>query len=179
MAKHSFAPPQFTILTYGHGGRRIIGTASLHDLEKTCGQAHSILQLMPEAQCCAYIRIAIRPTPSHSRSRPSTGTLNLPKGPTMKEHEAQRLLQELANDKTFPTKATLDDSHVRPDGSGYCVTIIWQVRKTTVKSRAEWLGIKQAWQSQDRQVSEHDASPGTTHRKRAACPRIRDAAQRD
>ena len=68
----------------------------------------------------------------------------------MKEHEAQRLIQELANDKMFPTKATLDDSHVRPDGSGYCVTIIWQVRKATVKSREEWLSIKQAWQSQDR-----------------------------
>ncbi len=67
----------------------------------------------------------------------------------MKEHEAQRLLQELANDKMFSTKATLDDTHVRPDGSGYCVTIIWQVRKATVKSREEWLSIKKAWQSQD------------------------------
>ncbi len=78
----------------------------------------------------------------------------------MKEHEARRLLQELASDKTFPAKATLDDSHVRPDGSGYCVTIIWQVRKTTVKSREEWLSIKQAWQSQDRQVSEHARPSG-------------------
>lgn len=97
----------------------------------------------------------------------------------MKEHEAHRLLQELASDKTFPTKATLDDSYVRPDGSGYGVTIIWQVRTTTVKSREEWLSIKHAWQSQDRQVSEHDAGPGTAHRKGVACPRRRDAAQRD
>jgi hypothetical protein len=106
---------------------------------------------MPEAQCCACIRIAMRPTKRYSRSRPSTEMLNLPKGPTMKEHEAHRLLQELASDKAFPTKATLDDSHVRPDGSGYCVTIIWRVRKTTVKSREEWLSIKQAWQGQERQ----------------------------
>jgi hypothetical protein len=125
-------------------GRRIIGTASLHDLEKTCSLAHSILQLMPEAQCCACIRIAMQPMKRHSRSRPSTETLNLPKGPTMKEHEAHRLLQELVSNKTFPTIATLDDSHVKPDGSGHCVTIIWQVRKTTVKSRDEWLSIKQA-----------------------------------
>ena len=108
-----------------------------------------MLQLMPEAQCCAYIRIAMRPTKRRSRSRPSTGTLNLPKGPALTEYEAHRLLQELASDKTFPTKATLDDSYVKPDGSGHCVTIIWQVRKATVKSREEWLSIKQAWQSQD------------------------------
>ena len=105
-------------------GRRIIGTASLHDLEKMCSLVHSILDLMPEAQCCACIRIAMRPTKRRSRSRPSTETLNLPKGPTMKEHEAHLLLQELASDKTLPTKTTLDDSHVKPDGSGHCVTII-------------------------------------------------------
>ena len=75
----------------------------------------------------------------------------------MKEREAHQLQQELASDKTFPTKAMLDDSHARPDGSGYCVRITWQVRKTTFKSREEWLSIKQAWQ-----VSEHDAGSGAT-----------------
>jgi hypothetical protein len=30
VAKHSSAPPQFTILIYDRGGRRIIGTASMH-----------------------------------------------------------------------------------------------------------------------------------------------------
>jgi hypothetical protein len=78
MAKRSPAPPQFTSLIYDRGGRRIIGTASMHDPEKMCGLAQSIPRLMPEEQCCACIRIAMRPTPRCSRSRPSTETLNLP-----------------------------------------------------------------------------------------------------
>ena len=64
----------------------------------------------------------------------------------MKEQEAQQLLKELADDTAFPTKAELETTYVRPDGSGYCVTITWQVRKATVKSRGEWLSLKQAWQ---------------------------------
>ena len=64
----------------------------------------------------------------------------------MNEPQAHQLLQELADDVTFPTKAELDTTYVRPDGNGYCVTITWQVRKATVESRDEWLSLKQAWQ---------------------------------
>jgi hypothetical protein len=79
----------------------------------------------------------------------------------MNEPQAHQLLQELADDVTFPTKAELDTTYVRPDGSGYCVTITWQVRKATVKSRGEWLSLKQAWQD----PGQSEQRPSIYHRK--------------
>ncbi len=81
----------------------------------------------------------------------------------MKEHEAHQLLEELAHDRVFRAKAELDSSHVRPDGSGYGITVTWQGRMATVNSRDEWLSIKEAWQSQDEGVAEQ---PGPGRRRR-------------
>jgi hypothetical protein len=79
----------------------------------------------------------------------------------MNEPQAHQLLQELADDVTFPTKAELDTTYVRPDGTGYCVTITWQVRKATVRSRGEWLSLKQAWQD----PGQSKQRPSIYHRK--------------
>ncbi len=49
MTNHLFAPPQFAILIDDGDGRRITGTASMHDLEQMRVLAQSILRLMPEA----------------------------------------------------------------------------------------------------------------------------------
>ncbi len=52
MTNHLFAPPQFAILIDDDDGRRITGTASMHDLEQMRVLAQSILRLMPEARRC-------------------------------------------------------------------------------------------------------------------------------
>jgi hypothetical protein len=87
--------------------------------------------------------------------------------PSMKEQEARQLLTELAQDTHFPTMAELDASHVRADGSGYCVTVTWQGRKMSVNSRAEWVSIKQAWLGQEQNLHAGQSQTPVTRRRRS------------
>jgi hypothetical protein len=63
----------------------------------------------------------------------------------MNQQEVEKVLREIKHFKS--ASAEIDSTYVREDGNGYQVRITWAGRVAKVRTRAQWIALKQAWQA--------------------------------